>query len=138
MSKSVVDETEVELKQISQWPWRADPIHAKDAYGIYSQTGFKLAVTSDDFNGEASPGVSLSNLDTEAKASLKNLFFLAKSPERLAALCKFVRAAVDWIDRPNFWGKTEHFKTSSEYRADRDRRWSALQSARKELGLGKE
>ena len=121
MSKSVVDEIEAELKQISPWPWETDPVHRKDMHGIYSQTNFKIAVTGDDFSDKANPDVSSSNLNTEANASFKNQFFLAKSPERLAALCRYVRATEALIET---WGPLDLAAMSPE-----------LQAARRELGL---
>ena len=119
---SVVDEIEEELKCL---PERLEvETCAEDRHvHTYLIPHYRL------FGGK---DVRYSQAESASRPLLK---FLAKSPERLAALCRYVRAAEVWIKGPALPIGSE---TADEFLTKRQRLKDNLQSARCELGIGKE
>ena len=110
---SVVDEIEAELKQITAPP-----------YVLFHDRGVWSVL----------PAGRLGEICRGFKHEPDAQFYRA-SPERLAALCAYVRAAETWIKCPALPISDE---TASEFLDKRQRLKDKLQSARRELGLGKE
>ena len=114
MSKSIVDEIEAVIKTVPEGPWFAAADEAEDS-PPHKNSGLALVDT-----GRTSdwPIARLCEWNT-AK------YIAAVPPERLAALCRYVRATEALIET---WGPLDLAAMSPE-----------LQAARRELGLeGKE
>ena len=103
---SIVDEIEAELKQISPWPWK--------------RTGLGVDTPEQTLWFNKKPDAT----------------FFAKSPERLAALCRYVRAEeallVAWT---NYLTAKNFGEIRGEFRSKRKVLQAELQAARRELGI---
>ena len=124
---SIVDEIEAELKQISPWPWA----------WCNGCSWWRLGKADDQMQHDS---VICPTIDSDGHPNLvcrqEDREFLAKSPERLAALCRYVRAAEAYLNQPPF--VPSMMSHLDEYMAEHERRDTNLQSARAELGIGKE
>ena len=107
---SIVDEIEAELKQISPWPWRCSRV---DMQSFNAFTGEQESFLYFPFETKRAAFTGQNCVEDARFASL--------SPERLAALCRYVRATEALIET---WGPLDLAAMSPE-----------LQAARRELGL---
>ena len=118
---STIDGIEAELKQISPWPW-----------GWFNGCSWwRLGKADDQMQHDS---VICPTIDSDGHSNLichqEDREFLAKSPERLAALCRYARAVEDYLEN--------HRLSLPEELSSGCKTWVALQSVRRELGLGKE
>ena len=129
MSKSVVDKIEAMTKIVPEGPWFAAADEAEDS-PPHRNSGLALVDT-----GRISdwPIARLCEWNT-AK------YIATIPPEHLAALVKYVRAAEAWICRPGqpLWWVPADVSNMDAFKANENRLWTDLQSARRELGMGKE
>lgn len=100
----MIDKIERELKQISPWPWsayfRVSPRGAHKHWHIGNKDG----------------ACQITMIGKE-----RDYLFIAKSPERIAALVEYVRAAEAWFDAADVSQKRDPYRQ--------------LVAAREKLGL---
>ena len=140
MSVNVIDEIEAELKQISSWPWQYDERTGCIAVYENDKTFNCLDVSHTEFIAYWSGYRNeISGLPETYAKDRNNAAFLAKSPERFAALVRYVWAAEAWICRPGrplLW-VAAGLSVDAFAMHEKDL-WDELQSARRELGMEKE
>ena len=133
MSKSVVDEIEAELKQVSPWPWTYDERVGCIAIYEHGQLFNCLDIPKSEFIAYWSGyNDEITGMPRTHANDRSNAAFFAKSPERLAALCQAIRAYETYLNDLRvcgFIGDLDHGAFQGWKSVD------SLQSARRELKL---